>query len=90
MRVNPNSETSGVTGIPNRPVKQQPNLGQDETTLISADKVDRAFAQTPEVRAEKVAQAQKLVSDLSYPPQVLIKKLSALLAAHLDSTDKAG
>ncbi len=89
MRVNPNSEPSGVTGIPNRPVARQPDLGQDETTIIAADKVDRAFAQTSEVRAEKVAEAQRLVRDVSYPPQVLINKISALLATHLDSTDKA-
>ena len=89
MRVYPNSDTSAVTGIPNRPAARPALLGQDKTSLAAAEQLDKALAQTPEVRAEKVAEAQKLVRDVSYPPEELINKLSALLASHLDAADKS-
>ncbi len=88
MRVNPNSETSVVAGNPNRPAARPARIGQDETSLTAADRLDKALAQTPEVRADRVAEAQKLVRDVSYPPEELINKLSALLASHLDATEK--
>ncbi len=90
MRVNPNSEPLGVTGSPNRASARVPRLDNDETTLVSAQRMDTALAQTPAVRAEKVAEAQKLVRDVSYPPEELINQLSALLASHFDSTNQSG
>ncbi len=89
MRVNPNSEPTGITGILSRAAARAPRLGQDETTLASAERLDWGLAETRAVRGEKVAEAQKLVRDVSYPPDELINKLSALLAGHFDSTNES-
>jgi hypothetical protein len=90
MRVNPNSDTSTVAAIADGSAAKAPNLGRDTVTLTSADELGKALLQTPEVRSEKVAQATALVQDASYPPQVLIQKLSALFAGKLhDGTPKA-
>jgi hypothetical protein len=84
MRVNPNSETSGVVGVPSRTTARTPRLGQDNLALTSTDRIEASLAQTPAVRAERVAEAKKLVLDSSYPPEELINKLSALLASYID------
>ena len=89
MRVNPNSDTTAVTRIPSRASARTPRLGQDETSLAAADQLDKALAATPAVRDEKVAEAQRLVRDVSYPPEELVEKLSVLLASHLSKTDKS-
>ena len=60
-----------------------PSLGRDTVTLTSADDLTSALRQTPEARPEKVAQARTLVQDTSYPPQVLIQKLSVLFAGKI-------
>ena len=84
MRVNPNSNTSSVEGVPTRTTAQAPRLGQDNLAPTSTDRLDIRLVQTPDVRAEKVAEARKLVLDASYPPDELIDKLSALLATHIN------
>jgi hypothetical protein len=58
-------------------------LGQDQSNLASAQDLSSALEQTPVVRADQVARARDLVRDVSYPPQILIQKLSVLLATHL-------
>ncbi len=87
MRVNPNSELPGAAQVPARAPVQAPALGQDHLALSQAEGLNRALDQTPAARPEEVARAQSLVQDLSYPPMVLIRKISSLLAIHLQAPD---
>jgi hypothetical protein len=84
MRVNPNSEPTGITGISGRTGVRETRLGQDQINLDSTDQLNQALAQIPDARPEKVKEAQGLIQDSSYPPEVLVRKLSALLAIHID------
>jgi Anti-sigma-28 factor, FlgM len=86
MRVNPNTETPVVAGTPSSPAAPKPRLGQDKLAL-SSDTISPALEQTPEVRADKVAEAKALLQNGSYPPAVIIRKISALLAIHVNSQD---
>jgi anti-sigma28 factor (negative regulator of flagellin synthesis) len=85
MRVNPNSETSAVSATPGRTAAPEPRLGQDQLAATATESLNRSLQQTPEVRADKVAEAKALIQDGSYPPAVIIRKISALLAIKLDS-----
>jgi hypothetical protein len=87
MRVNSNTETWGVTGVPSRTPAREPRLEQDKVSLTSTEALNTALDNTPPVRGEKVEQARKLVQDTSYPPQVLIRKLSALFADKIKQPD---
>ena len=80
MRVNPNSEPLGVTRVPSPVVARDTRLEADQQSFASAETLSRALEQTPAVRTDKVAQAQKLVTDPAYPPLELIKKIAALIA----------
>ena len=87
MRVNPNSDASVVAGTQSTPTARGPRLGQDNVALATSDSLDRALEQTPEVRSEKVAEAKALLQTGSYPPTVIIRKISALLAITINSQD---
>jgi anti-sigma28 factor (negative regulator of flagellin synthesis) len=52
--------------------------------LTATESLNRSLEQTPELRAEKVAEAKALIQDGSYPPEVIIRKISALLAIKID------
>jgi hypothetical protein len=84
MRVNPNSEASVVLAKSDRTAVPEPRLGQDNLSLTTTESLNRSLEQTPEVRADKVAEAKTLIQDGSYPPAVIIRKLSALLAIKID------
>ena len=70
--------------MPVRSTAPEARLGQDKLALAGTDALNQALSQTPVMRDDKVAQAKSLISDPSYPPPVLIRKISALLAIHLD------
>ncbi len=88
MRVNPNSELVSATGVPARTPASAPSLGEDRLTVGSADNLNQALAETPAVRPDEVARARTLIQDPSYPPTVIIQKLSDLLAIGLDRTSE--
>ena len=90
MRVNPNSDASAVSATPGRAVAPQPSLGQDKLAFTTTESLNRSLEQTPEARADKVAEAKALIQNGSYPPEVIIRKISALLAINLDSQDQGG
>ena len=83
MRVNSNSDASAVSATPGRTTAPAPRLGQDQLAFTTTESLNRSFEQTPEVRADKVAEAKALIQDGSYPPAVMIRKISALLAIKL-------
>ena len=84
MRVNSNSDASAVSATPGRTTAPEPRLGQDKLAFTTTESLNRSLEQTPEVRAGKVAEAKALIQDGSYPPAVIIRKISALLAIKLD------
>jgi len=89
MRVNPNNEASAVSATPSRTAVPQPSLGQDKLAVAATESLNRSLEQTPASRADKVAEAQALLQDGSYPPAVIIRKISALLAIKLDPQNSA-
>jgi anti-sigma28 factor (negative regulator of flagellin synthesis) len=89
MRVNPNSEASAVSATPGTITAPEPRLGLDKVALTATESLNRSLEQTPEMRAEKVAEAKALIQDGSYPPEVIIRKISALLAIKIDSQNNA-
>ena len=89
MRVNPNSELP-VVGATSAPVTASgARLGEDQTAFATSDTLNRALALTPDVRAEKVAEAKALLEHGTYPPEVIIQKISALLAIKISSKQPA-
>jgi hypothetical protein len=89
MRVNLNSEASAVPATPGKTVAPEPRLGQDKLALTATESLNRSLEQTPEVRAVKVAEAKALIQDGSYPPEVIIRQISALLANKMDPQNDA-
>jgi hypothetical protein len=87
MRVHANSEPSVVAGAQGLSASRGARLGQDKVALATSDTLNRALERTPEIRAEKVAEAQALLQNGSYPPAVIIRKISALLAIGINSRD---
>ena len=67
----------------------EPRLGQDKMAFTTTESLNRSLEQTPAVRADKVAEAKALILDVSYPPAVIIRQISALLATKLDPQNKA-
>ena len=59
------------------------DFGGDTVTLTATDTLAGMLAGVPEARAERVTQAIASVADVSYPPLVLIEKLSMLFACQL-------
>jgi hypothetical protein len=89
MRVNLNSEASAVPATRGTTVAPEPRLGQDRVALAATESLNRSLEQTPEVRAERVAEAKALIQDGSYPPEVIIRKISALLAIKIEPQNNA-
>jgi len=84
MRISPNSEVASPPEAQGRTPAREVVIGQDDLSLSKTDSLDSALRQTPDSRADTVANASALLNDATYPPLVLIHKLSSLLAIHLD------
>jgi hypothetical protein len=89
MRVNLNSEAPVVRAATKPVETAKARLGQDQVALTTTDSLNRSLEQTPAVRVDKVAEAKALVLDTSYPPAVMIRKISALLAIGIQAQDNA-
>ena len=91
MRISPNSEVASPLEVQGRTAVSEKDMGQDNLSLVTTDTLDSELQQTPDTRADKVAEATALLSDSTYPPLVLIRKISNLLAIHInnDSTKSA-
>jgi hypothetical protein len=57
--------------------------------VAATESLNRSLEQTPASRGDKVAEAKALLQDGSYPPAVIIRKISALLAITLDPQNNA-
>ena len=88
MRVNSNNEPLnsdpvGVTRTVTQPAVRENFLGEDRVSLSNAEAINLTLEQTPDVRADKVAQAKVLIADISYPPLEIIQKISSLIGLHV-------
>lgn len=84
MRVNANSELSGLNAIQTaRSKAQKPGPEKDKLTLAGTQQLNQTLAKVPEVRSEKVAQARQLISDPSYPSEAQLGKIANLLADNI-------
>ena len=86
MRVNQVGEASNVVKPSRRPASQAARLGEDEVDLGAAETVGRALGKSPAARADKIAQAQALVADTSYPSAAVLDRVAGLLARDIRRT----
>jgi hypothetical protein len=50
-----------------------------------AQALEQTLRDAPQVRPEAVERARALVADVKYPPEEILDRLAALLAAHIQS-----
>ena len=56
---------------------------EDVASFPDTKRLTEAIAQTPDVRADKVARARELVKQSDYPPAEMVRKIGNLIAGHL-------
>lgn len=86
MEIQPNQRAGGLTPT-SVTGHETPRAAKPASTVSfeGAAGLDRALQSTPNQRAEEVSRAQSLKSDNAYPPPETIRKLSNLLAMHLEA-----
>lgn len=63
-----------------QPAARSSKATEPKVEFSNAAALDRALKATPDVRAEEVERARKLVNDTNWPPPETIQKLSTLFA----------
>jgi hypothetical protein len=84
MEINTNISAGGINGPipPRQPAKAKE--AADGVSFGNSAALDGALQNVPGSRPEEVDRARNLIGDVNYPPQETIKKISTLLAIHLD------
>ncbi len=91
MQINTNYHFSPVEGVSaTRSAAAKAAAGpapatEDVASFPNANALNKALAQTPDIRADKVARAKELVKQSDYPPAEMVKKIGELLADHLQN-----
>jgi hypothetical protein len=81
MEVKLNTELVSIPRMANFPSKASATeASAQEVSFPQADAINGALAQAPGVRPEEVQRAKALLSSEHYPPQVMMEKISRLLA----------
>jgi hypothetical protein len=81
MEVRLDTEIISIPRMANFPSKpSSPAARAQEVSFAQTDAINGALAQTPAVRPEEVQRAKTLLSSEHYPPQVMMEKISRLLA----------
>ena len=88
MEINSNLKAEPLGGrMP--PVRSSAAVSQANNALFDgAAKLEMGLKETPAVRPDVVARARELISDPSYPPQEMVRKISLLLAMHMEAMKK--
>ena len=60
----------------------------DEGSFAATDGLERALSAAPDVRADAVAQAEKVIALPHYPPPELIHRIARLLGAEWPSASE--
>ena len=79
-----------MVGTPGRLAAPELRLGRDHLAIAASATLNQAVAQPPEVRSKKVSEAKALIQDAAYPPDVIIREISAMLAVRIDSRGASG
>jgi hypothetical protein len=85
MRIDPKNEPSALASaaLATRTKAQKPVTAQDQPAFEGTERLTRALAEIPLVRADKVAMAKNLIKDPSYPSNAVLEKVSNLLANNI-------
>jgi hypothetical protein len=85
MEINPNASVPPLSqGLVNKP-PSRPRPAADNTRFDAAERLDEALRAEPEARPGEVQRAERLIGEVTYPPQATIRSLAVLLAMHLDN-----
>jgi hypothetical protein len=85
MEIRPNNSVgnaSPVSGVSAKTRVQSPST--DAASFSGSEALSSTLQSLPNSRPEAVEQAKGLVSNPDYPPPVVIKKISNLIAAHIN------
>ena len=88
MEIRPNNNIGSVPQIGETTAK--PRLTPppaDAANFAESSALNSALHSLPDARPEVVATGKALVSDATYPPPVVIKRISHLIAAHLNAAN---
>jgi hypothetical protein len=81
MEVKLDTEFVSIPRMANFSPKPRETLASgQEVSFAETDAINGALAQTPAARPEEVQRAKALLSSDHYPPQVMMEKISRLLA----------
>jgi hypothetical protein len=86
MHVNPNNFIGQIARTdvkPQTPPESKAVL--DRADFNRAADLNRSLQKLPDVRAEEVDRARKLVEDVNYPPPYAMLRIARLLAINLDA-----
>ena len=84
MQITPNNGSGPVSR--NWPKATPPASGATSSEGASFDgaaALNRALADTPDLRADQVERARLLIGNVNYPPAQTIRRIASLLASHL-------
>ena len=85
MEINLDTKLNAIRARQANPTKSPaPPKPIDSATFTGADRLNQALAATPQVRPKEVQRAKELIGDVTYPPPETIRRISVLLAMHLD------
>lgn len=84
MQVSPNSNSGPVIRTHWKSFAPAPGGdGADTAQFDRTTALNRALADTPDLRPAEVERARDLIGDVSYPPPETIKRIASLLATNL-------
>jgi len=84
MHVNPNNFVGQIAGTDVKPqTSPESKAVLDRADFNSAANLNRSLQNLPDVRAEEVDRASKLVQDVNYPPPYAMLRIARLLAINL-------
>lgn len=84
MQISPNNSSGPVSRTYWKSIPPAPGgHGVDTAQFDRAAALNRALADTPDLRANEVERARELIGDVSYPPAETIQRIASLLATNL-------
>lgn len=88
MEIKLNAKVDSLPNVASNSVRQRSTSAPlDAAEFEQSRALEGRLERAPEIRAELVANAKKLVSDVNYPPAETIHKIASLLALNLDSAE---
>lgn len=60
----------------------------DSVSFAQAEAINKSLKEEPDVRSSEVERAQNLIGQVQWPPEVVIRRFSNLLAIHMASENE--